>query len=102
MKKKKEQKIQRKIYRDFTVEEFDVFTLDVECQGAKHERNAVVEELLKAQINLQNYSNEVGGPESKRVLEGIVSGVKLAVGLIRKMPEYEDRCECSQCGDYDE
>jgi hypothetical protein len=96
MKKKKEKKTDRKIYRDFTLAEFDVFTMDVECQGAQHERNVIIEELRKAQANLRKYSNGVG-PESKRIIDGIASGVTLAVALIEKMPEYEDRCDCSDC-----
>jgi hypothetical protein len=51
---------------------------------------------MKAQANLRKYSNGVG-PESKRVIDGIASGVRLAIELIEKMPEYEDRCECSDC-----
>lgn len=101
MKKKKEKKTERKVYRDFTLAEFDVFTMDVECQGAQHERKAIVEELLKARLNLQRYSNGVG-PESKRVIDGIASGVRLALELIQVMPEYEDRCECSDCGERNE
>jgi hypothetical protein len=103
MKKKKEAKTttKRKIYRDFTLAEFDLFTLDIECDGARHERNSILDELRKAQANLRKYSNGVG-PESKRIIDGIASGVTLAVALIEKMPEYEDRCECSDCKVCDE
>jgi hypothetical protein len=45
MKKKKEVKTERKIHKDFTLDEFDVFTMDLQCEGAKHERKAVIEEL---------------------------------------------------------
>jgi len=98
MKKKKEAKTkaERKIYRDFTLAEFDVFTLDMESDGARYERKSIVEELRKAQANLRKYSNGVG-PESKRIIDGMASGVALAVSLIEQMPEYEDRCECSDC-----
>lgn len=101
MKKKKESKTERKVYRDFTLNEFDVFTMDLQCEGARHERKVTVEELLKAQLNLQKYSNGVG-PESKRVIDGLASGVRLAIQLIERMPEFEDRCECSDCGGHNE
>lgn len=101
MKKKKQEKVERKIYRDFTLAEFDIFTMDVQCDGARHERKSVITELLRAQLNLQKYSNGVG-PESKRVIEGLASGVRLAIQLIDSMPEYEDRCECEDCGGHNE
>ena len=103
MKKKKEAKTttKRKIYRDFTLAEFDLFTLDIECDGARHERKSVIAEFMKAQANLRKYSNGVG-PESKRIIDGMASGVTLAIALIEQMPEYEDRCECSDCKVCDE
>lgn len=101
MKKKKEAKTERKVYKDFTLSEFDVFTMDLQCEGARHERKSVINELIKAQLNLQKYSNGIG-PESKRVVEGLASGVRLAIQLIENMPEFEDRCECDDCGGHNE
>lgn len=100
-KKKNEAKTERKIYRDFTLTEFDVFTMDLQSEGARHERKVIVDELLKVQLNLQKYSNGVG-PESKRVIDGLASGVRLTIELIQNMPESEDRCECSDCGGHSE
>jgi hypothetical protein len=97
MKKKKEVKTERKIHKDFTLDEFDVFTMDLQCEGAMHERKAVIEELTKAKVNLQKYSNGVGY-ESKRVIDGMASGVGLAIQLIQTMPPFEDRCDCESCG----
>lgn len=101
MKMKKESKTERKIYRDYTLSEFDVFTMDLQCEGARHERKVIVNELIKAQINLQKYSNGVG-PQSMRVIEGLASGVSLAIQLIENMPEFEDRCDCEDCGGHNE
>ena len=101
MKKKKEAKTERKIHRDFTLEEFDDFTLELQNLGAKHEQKAIVRELVKAELNLKKYSDGIGY-ESKRIVDGLTNGVRLAIALIEKMPDVEDRCECESCGGYDE
>ena len=97
MKKKKEAKTDRKIHRDFTLDEFDDFTLELQNVGAKHEQKAIVRELIKAELNLKKYSDGIGY-ESKRIVDGLTNGVRLAIALIESMPDIEDRCECENCG----
>lgn len=98
MKKKKEVQTERKIYRDFTIDEFDEFTIGLHGEGARYERKAIVRELVRVQINLQNYSNGLGR-DSKRTIEGLIDGLKLSLHLIETLPDYEDR-PYDECEDY--
>lgn len=98
MKKKKETSAERKIYRDFTLDEFDEFTMGLHGEGARYERKAIVNELTRVQANLQNYSNGLGR-DSKRVVEGLIDGLRLSLSLIETMLDYEDR-PYDECEDH--
>jgi len=99
MKKKKEAKTDRKIHRDFTLEEFDVFTMDLHCEGAAYERSDILAELTKRNTEIRALMLNAGlDSDLGTTLYTTHEGVKIAMDIIKKMKPYESRCECSDCG----
>lgn len=89
----------RKIYRDFTLEEFDVFTMDLQSEGAMHERGSIIEELKRRRNHIYDLMTAMpSGNEDSVKLVGYFVGLQVAIGYIEKMPAYEDRCGCVECG----
>jgi hypothetical protein len=98
MKKKKEAKTERKIHRDFTLQEFDVFTMDLHCEGAADERNDILAELTKRNGEIYKLMLNAGlDSDLGTALYNTREGVKIAMDIIKKMKPYESRCECSDC-----
>ena len=98
--KTKSQAPERKIYKDFTLDEYDVFTLDQQCDGAAQERSAVIKELMRMSQQIRNLSDLAPGGKLDSSIEwSILSyGLDMAVNIVRKMPHLEDRCTCPECG----
>lgn len=99
-KSKKESKPERKIHKDFTMDEYDIFTMDQQCQGALHERNAIITELQRRARHVNDLSNLAPAGKLDSSIEwAILSyGLEMAIKIVQKMPHYEDRCECPECG----
>jgi hypothetical protein len=100
MSKEKKAKPERKIHKDFTMEEFDVFTMDLQCEGAAHERRAIIEELQRRARQVNELSDLApAGKLDSSVEWAILSyGLEMAVKIIYKMPQFESRCGCTECG----
>jgi len=100
MPKQKNAKPERKIHKDFTMEEFDVFTMDLQCEGAAHERRAIIEELQRRARQVNELSDLApAGKLDSSVEWAILSyGLEMAVKIIYKMPQFESRCGCVECG----
>jgi hypothetical protein len=98
MKKTKEPT--RKIYKDFTLDEYDVHTMDEQCNGAAKERADIIAELQRRAAQVNELSNLApAGKLDSSVEWSILSyGLEMAVKIIYKMPQYESRCECPECG----
>lgn len=95
---KKEKQPTRKIYKDFTLDEYDVFIMDKQCEGALSERNAIITELQLHAARLYQYSDTAGVVPDRDQFAQRAAGLKMAAKIIAKMPHYEDRCGCRECG----
>ena len=100
--KKKKHKIsqetqERVIHKDFTLQEFDVFTLDLLAQGASEEREELIKVLQIKAWQLRNFSELADKPGRADEFMKYVVGIEMAIGIIRKVASYEDRCECEGC-----
>lgn len=100
MSKNKEQKPERKIHKDFTMDEFDVFTMDLQCEGAIQERRAVIAELQRRARHVNELSDLAPAGKLDSSIEwAILSyGLEMAIKIVQKMPNLEDRCDCPDCG----
>lgn len=99
-KTKKTEETARKIYKDFTIDEYDLFTMDLQCQGALSERQAIIQELNKRAREINNLADLAPAGKLDSSIEwAILSyGLEMAAKIVMKMPHYEDRCECEHCG----
>lgn len=88
----------RKIYKDFTLEEYDVFTLDMKCEGALEERKAIIEELQRRKIQILELTKIARNTELGESASYAIEGISVAIGFIEKLRHYEDRCGCPECG----
>lgn len=99
MGKKKEVKLERKIHRDFSLDEFDVFTMDLQCEGAADERTSIVSELTRREIQITELMHNAKlDSDLGSKLYDVREGIKIAIDIIRKMKNFEDRCGCPECG----
>lgn len=89
----------RKVHKDFTLAEFDVFVMDQEASGALQERDAILGELNNKRAQIINLATLLPrGDKQGEYLLTLSAGLGVAVQAIRAMPELEDRCECEECG----
>jgi hypothetical protein len=102
MAKKNKEKEERKIYRDFTLDEFDKFTLELLAEGANDFRRLALQELGKRRGQaielLCSLPAESSSKEMLEKLDGIIAGLEVARNYIRDMDDYEDLGGCSECG----
>lgn len=102
MAKKSKEKEERKIYRDFTLQEFDEFTLELQVEGANDFKRLVLEELGKRRGQaielLCSLPSESSSKEMVEKLDGIIAGLEVARNYIKNMNDYEDLGGCSECG----
>jgi hypothetical protein len=90
----------RKIHKDFTLNEFDVFTLDMQCVGAVLERDDIVKELKRRANDVKELSDFApGGKLDSSVEWAILSyGLEMAIKITQKMPQLDERYTCAECG----
>jgi argininosuccinate synthase len=89
----------RKIYKDFTLDEFDEFTMDLQALGASHERGNIIEELKKRRKHLFEAQRAMGSPggNPQTVMLNYVMGMSMAIRFIEQLPDWEDNCKCKDC-----
>jgi hypothetical protein len=92
---KKEPK--RKVYRDFTLDEFDEFTLEIRSDGAHEERGNIVTELRRRTKQLWELSDAAGLVPDRDVFAQRASGMEMAISLIQHLRNYEDNVGCPEC-----
>jgi hypothetical protein len=90
----------RVVYRDFTLDEFDEFTMELQSLGASHERGNIIEELERRRKHLFEAQQAMGSPggEPQAVMLNYVMGISMAISFIEQLPDWEDNCGCSECG----
>jgi hypothetical protein len=97
----KNKKEERKIYRDFTMEEFDEFALEAQAEGAHHYKNAILTELERRRDQVvQLMFSLPSGSKIGKDLAGIVAGLTTARNYIENMNDYEDCVGCPECGSF--
>lgn len=98
MAKKKEQTKEQPKHV-LTLDEYDVLTLDMQCLGAEHERQAIVDELRREVQHLFNLNRKTGeGTNLHKEIAALNVGLNTAIRIIEGMPKFEDRCGCRECG----
>lgn len=95
---KKETK--RKVYRDFTLDEFDEFTLEIRSDGAHEERGNILSELERRVGQLREMSNASGLVPDRDLFAQRAEGFEMALRIIRNLRKYEDNVGCPECEAY--
>lgn len=93
MKKKK-----KKIYKEFTVEEFDKFALDQKVAGANLERGNIIAELERCSNQLMDFANGLENTKDKNIYARYAYGLKMSISVIEALPGLEDNIGCRECG----
>jgi hypothetical protein len=97
----KNKKEERRIYREFTMEEFDEFALEAQAEGAHHYKNAVLAELERRRGQVvQLMFSLPSGSSIAEDLAGIIAGLTTASNYIENMDDYEDCVGCPECGSF--
>lgn len=92
---KKEPK--RKVYRDFTLDEFDEFTLEIRSDGAHEERGNIVAELQRRAKQLWDLSDVADLASERDLFAQRAAGFEMAIRTIQYMRKYEDNVGCPEC-----
>lgn len=88
---------ERNIHRDFTVSEFDEFTLGLLLDGARHERAAIGEELERVAAQMKKLSMMLTNDDAE-TFELYAAGLAMAARVIAEMRDPEDNVGCQECG----
>ena len=93
---------ERRIYRDFTLDEFDEFTMELQGSGASSERGKIIDELNRRRKDLFEAHQAMGSPggSPQTVMLNYVMGLSMAIRFIEKLPEWEDNVGCPECGSF--
>jgi hypothetical protein len=96
----KKEKEERKIYRDFTLSEFDVFTMELQSEGAAQYKGEIIAALERRKGHIVELAMAIpaGKDQAALELDGLIAGIEVAIGYIENMPGYEDIGGCSECG----
>ena len=97
-KKKNVEAQAQEIRKEYTLAEFDVLTMDLLAQGASEEREELIKALQIKAWQLRNFSELADKPGRGDEFMKYVVGLEMAIAILRKVPEYETRCECENCG----
>lgn len=87
-------KTERKIHKEFTLEEFNVFTMDLQAEGAAEERKDITIELGLVASQLRSLA-KVSNTEER--FKTLAEGIYMAINTIHQMPKFESRCTCVDC-----
>jgi hypothetical protein len=90
----------RTIYRDFTLDEFDDFTMEIRNDGAHEERGNIVAELERKAAQLWAFSATAELVPDRDIFAQRAAGFEMAVNAIRHLRKYEDNVGCSECGSF--
>lgn len=96
-KKAKTSEPERRIYRDFTLDEFDEFTMEIRRDGAGEERGNIVSELQRRTKQLWELSDAAGLVQDRDVFAQRAAGMEMAISLIQHLRKYEDNVGCPEC-----
>lgn len=87
----------RKVYRDFTLDEFDELTLEHQAIGAGQERGNIVVELQRRAKQLRKFSKAAELVPDRDLFAQRAAGFEMAVRTIQYMRKYEDNVGCPEC-----
>jgi hypothetical protein len=91
-------KSERKVYRDFTLDEFDEFTLGRMIEGAAEERGNIIAELRRHALELRTLSSYSKLPLPEDVFAHRAMGLEMAISIIQNLPDLEENVGCRECG----
>ena len=94
----REEMKKKKIYKEFTVEEFDKFALDQEVAGANLERGNIIAELERRSNQLMDFADGLESTKDKNIYTRYAYGLKMAISVIEALPGLEDNSGCRECG----
>jgi hypothetical protein len=99
MARKKKEEVKEEPKHVFTLDEYDVLTMDLQCEGASWERQAIIDELHREVLHLFNLNRKTGeGTNLHKEIAALTVGLNTAIRIIEGMPQFEDRCGCRECG----
>ncbi len=93
-------KSERKVYRDFTLDEFDEFTFDRLDEGAAQERGNIVAELERRSEQLLYFSRAAELVPDRDVFAQRAYGLQMAIKIIEDTRKYKDNVGCLECEDF--
>jgi hypothetical protein len=87
----------RKVYRNFTLDEFDEFTLEIRADGAHEERGSIIAELERKAKQLWEFSQAAELVPDRDIFAQRAAGLEMAARIISYLPKYEDNIGCPEC-----
>jgi hypothetical protein len=99
MARKKKEEVKEQPKHVLTLDEYDVLTMDMQCEGASNERQAIIDELRREMLHLFKLNRKTGeGTNLHKEIAALNVGLNTAIRIIENMPKLEDRCGCRECG----
>lgn len=95
---KKKEEVKEQPKHVLTLDEYDTLVMDAQCLGAQHERDAILDELIRRRVHLLDIARAAGESELKVEANATAEGLYIAVNFINSLPAYESRCGCRECG----
>jgi hypothetical protein len=95
--KKTKKEPERRIYRDYTLDEYDELTLEQQSIGAGWERGKIIAELERRHRQLLDFSRDTRLPSEDDQFRHHANGLYLAIQIINNMRSYEDNVGCPEC-----
>jgi hypothetical protein len=93
----KNKKEERKIYRDFTLDEFDEFTFDRLDDGANEERGKLIAELERRSQQLMFFSETAELVPDRDIFAQRAYGLQMAIKIIQNTRKCVDNVGCPEC-----
>lgn len=97
MKKKTEQKPERKITHQLTLDEYDELTEECLKRGASSERRDIIEHLADVRAQIRGVAALTSKLPLRQSLKDLEDGIDASIEAIKALPELYDRVFCEKC-----
>jgi hypothetical protein len=98
MSKKKEQKPERKITHQLTLDEYDALTEECLKRGAEFERRDIISHLADVRSQIRGVAALTSKIPLRQSLKDLEDGIDASIEAIKALPELYDRAGCENCG----
>ena len=95
--KKTKKDPERKIYRDYTLDEYDELTLKQQGIGAGWERGKIIAELERRAAQMKEFADCMESTKDKNIYSRYAYGLQMAVRIVEELRPYEENVGCPEC-----